>query len=326
MRAIHMVILLGGSGYVGQTFQRELVRRGWAHRVLARASVDYTRFETLLAFLREQRPALVINAAGFSGRPNVDGCEEHRAETLLGNTLLPQTVAQACAAAGVPWGHVSSGCIYDGAKVLQPDGTVRVERDLTRPDVQRRLESDPASVRGFSELDEPNFSFRQPPCSFYSGSKALAEEVVAGVGQGYLWRLRIPFDERDGPRNFLSKLQRYPKVYDNVNSISHLGDFVGAALDLWAVRAPFGIYNVTNPGFVITRQVVALLRRELRVEREFVFWKDNDEFYREAVRAPRSNCVLDVSKLGAAGVKMRPVEEALLEALRRWQPEARPHP
>jgi dTDP-4-dehydrorhamnose reductase len=91
----------------------------------------------------------------------------------------------------------------------------------------------PGALRGFAETDEPNFSFRRPPCSFYSGSKALAEEAIAGAGQSYLWRLRIPFDEFDDSKNFLSKIQRYPRVYDNVNSLSHRGDFARACLDLW---------------------------------------------------------------------------------------------
>jgi UDP-glucose 4,6-dehydratase len=39
-----------------------------------------------------------------------------------------------------------------------------------------------------------------------------------------------------------------------------------------------------------------------------------------AAKTPRSNCILDVSKLLAAGVAMRPVEEALAEALRQWRP------
>lgn len=317
-----MILLLGGTGFVGRAFQRELARRGWEYFAPARAKVDYTRFGTLVALLRERGPEFVINAAGYSGRPNVDGCEEHRAETLLGNVLLPQTVAQACATAGVPWGHVSSGCIYDGAKVLESDGSVRIEKNLKRPEVWQRLRTDPASVRGFTELDPPNFSFRQPPCSFYSGTKALAEEAIAGVGQGYLWRLRIPFDENDGPRNFLSKIQRYAKVYDNANSISHLGDFAWACLELWARRAGFGIYNLTNPGFVTTRQVVEMLRRELRLEREFTYWEGDEDFYREAVRAPRSNCLLDVSKLRDAGVPLRPVTDALLDALRHWKPQS----
>ena len=179
----------------------------------------------------------------------------------------------------------------------------------------------PAAIHGFNEKDEPNFSFRQPPCSFYSGTKALGEEAISGVGQSYIWRLRIPFDEFDNPRNYLTKVQRYPKVYDNVNSISHRADFVRACLDLWQLRAPFGIYNVTNPGFVTTREVVTTLERILKPDRRFEFWENDEEFYRVAAKTPRSNCVLDVSKLLAAGVKIRPVEEALEDSLKNWRKE-----
>ena len=138
--------------------------------------------------------------------------------------------------------------------------------------------------------------------------------------------MRIPFDEFDSSRNYLSKLLRYPKAYDNVNSISHRGDYAKACLDLWERRAAFGIYNVTNPGFVTTRQVVSLIEKILRPKRGFEFWASDEEFYRSGGVVRRSNCVLDVSKLLAAGVKMRPVQETLEDSLRHWEPETEPRP
>ena len=60
----------------------------------------------------------------------------------------------------------------------------------------------------------------------------------------------MPFNERSEPRNFLWRIQNYAKVFDGVNSLSHLDDFVRACLDLWERQAPFGIYNMTNPGAV----------------------------------------------------------------------------
>src|SRR5512145_2754767 len=107
-----MILLLGATGYIGQAFATELKRRNEAFLPLSRRQVDYTRFDLLLKFLRENRPEFVVNSAGYTGKPNVDACELDRAGTLLGNVLLPQTIAHACAEAGVPWGHVSSGCIY----------------------------------------------------------------------------------------------------------------------------------------------------------------------------------------------------------------------
>ena len=315
-----MILLLGASGYVGQSFAAELARRGTAFTPFSRREVDYSRFDVLLEFLRRTKPGFVINAAGYAGVPNVDACETARAETLAGNTLLPVTIAHACAAAGIPWGHVSSGCIYNGAW-LGEEGSRRLAADLNHPEVRRIAESTPHALAGFTETDEPNFTFRHPPSSFYSGSKALAEEAVSG-GQTFLWRMRMPFDQSDHPKNFLTKLLRYDRLYDSLNSLSHRADFVRACLDLWERRAPFGTYNVTNPGFSSTRHVVRLIEKLLKPGRNFRFFGSDEEFYRVAAKAPRSNCVLDVSKLLAAGIKLRPVEEALVDSLTHWTASA----
>ena len=192
---------------------------------------------------------------------------------------------------------------------------------MSRPELRALLAKNPSAIHGFTEMDEPNFSFRDGPCSFYSGTKALGEEAIDGVGRSYIWRLRIPFDEVDSPRNYLSKVQRYPKVYDNVNSISHRADYARACMDLWRLRAPFGIYNVTNPGFVTTREVVGAIERVLKPKRKFEFWANDEEFYRLAAKTPRSNCVMHTTKLTRAGVKIRPVQEALEDSLKNWKPE-----
>ena len=315
-----MILLLGASGYIGEAFASELKRRKKSFLPLSRSQIDYSRFDLLLEYLRAKKPEFVVNAAGYTGKPNVDACEFDKTGTLAGNTLLPQTIAHACAAAGVPWGHVSSGCIYSGAKIFE-EGIVRIEKDMTQPALHTLVEKKSPAVLGFTEADPPNFSFRDLPCSFYSGTKALGEEAVAGIGQSYVWRLRIPFDEFDSARNYLSKVQRYAKVYDNVNSISHRADFVRACLYTWELRVPFGIYNVTNPGYVTTRHVVEQIEKILKPARKFEYWSDDAEFYQVAAKTPRSNCVLDVSKLLSAGIKIRCVEEALEDSLKNWKPE-----
>jgi dTDP-4-dehydrorhamnose reductase len=315
-----MILLLGASGYIGKAFVTELQRRRTDFISLSRKQADYARFDVLLDFLKTKTPTFVINAAGYTGKPNVDACELHKADTLQGNTLFPQTVAHACMAAGIPWGHVSSGCIYSGSKVVM-NGETRTEKDFTKPELRTLVEKSPQSIHGFTETDIPNFSFRDGPCSFYSGTKALGEEAVTGIGQSYVWRLRIPFDEFDNARNYLSKVQRYAKVYDNVNSISHRADFVKACLDTWELRAPFGIYNITNPGFVTTRHVVEQIEKILKPAKKFEFWESDEEFYKVAAKTPRSNCVMDATKLLAVGVKIRGVEEALEDSLKNWQPE-----
>jgi dTDP-4-dehydrorhamnose reductase len=318
-----MIVLLGATGYIGQAFANILRGRNRPFTALSRKNLDYTRFDALLGFLRETKPEFLVNVAGYTGKPNVDACETAQADTLAGNALLPHMIAEACAATNTPWGHISSGCVYSGAKYFK-DGKVRVEKDMTKPEMRALVERNPSAIHGFTETDTPNFSFRDGPCSFYSGTKAIGEEAIANAPQCYVWRLRIPFDEFDNARNYLSKVQRYSKVYDNVNSISHRADYARACLDLWDLRAPFGTYNVTNPGFVTTRHVVGLVEKILKPARRFEFWASDEEFYRVAAKTPRSNCVLDTTKLLAAGVKIRGLEEALEDSLRNWKPEHLP--
>jgi dTDP-4-dehydrorhamnose reductase len=317
-----MIALLGASGYIGQAFAAILRERNRPFTALSRKNLDYTRFDALVGFLRETKPEFLINLAGYTGKPNVDACEIAQADTLAGNALLPQLIAEACEATKTPWGHISSGCIYSGAKI-SGNGTTHVEKDLTKPELRELLEKNRAAFHGFTEKDPPNFCFRDLPCSFYSGTKAVGEEAIANAPQCYVWRLRIPFDEVDSPRNYLSKVQRYSKVYDNVNSISHRADYARACLDLWDLRAPFGIYNVTNPGFVTTRHVVELIEKILKTARNFEYWQSDEEFYKVAAKTPRSNCILETTKLLSAGVKIRGVEEALEDSLKNWKPEVR---
>jgi hypothetical protein len=75
---------------------------------------------------------------------------------------------------------------------------------------------------------------------------------------------------------------------------------------------------MTNPGWITARQGVKLIERFLCPNRDFEFWANDEEFYRQAARTPRSNCVLDVSRAQSAGIQFRPVTEALEEALRHW--------
>ena len=287
-----MIYLLGGSGYVGQAYQALLTRKGIPFRNLRRAELDYTDPAQLTAALKADRPKFLINAAGYTGKPNVDACELHKAECLFGNAVVPGRIAEACAAAGVPWGHVSSGCIYSGAR---PDGT------------------------GFTEEDTPNFTFRTNHCSFYSGTKALGEEVLAGQANVYLWRLRIPFDHVENPRNYLTKLMRYQRLLEAANSISQLHEFVASTFACWEKRIPFGTYNVTNPGHVTTREVVDLILKSGVCKKEYSFFKSEDEFMHIAAKTPRSNCLMDSSKLAAAGITLTEVHDSVALALRQWQ-------
>jgi len=283
-----MIAILGASGYIGQAFVRFFDKHGIAYRSVSRRECDYycpSELGFLLSFLK---PKFLINCAGYTGKPNVDACEDHKAECLSANVYLPLAINEACEKHGIPWGHVASGCIYQGN-----NGGV-----------------------GFAEDDPPNFSFRQNNCSFYSGTKALAEEAMKDA-KCWQWRLRIPFDANVHNRNYITKVLTYKTLLDVENSLSHLDQFVECCYYCLEHDVPFGVYNMTNGGSVTTLDVANLLKERFP-HQQFQFFKDEDEFMRLAAKAPRSSCVLDNSKALSAGIPLDHVTDALAAAIRDY--------
>ena len=285
-----MFFVLGSSGYVGSKIFHFLTKNETEVIGVSRSEIDYTNPKILNEFLRSKKPSFLINAAGYTGKPNVDACELAKADCLDGNAVLPGTIRQVCEELKITWGHVSSGCIFSGRR---SDGG------------------------GWTENDSPNFSFRSPPCSFYSGSKALGEEVLEGAENCYIWRLRIPFNEEKSPRNYLQKLLNYDHLLEAENSVSHLDEFVQKSINCFKSEVEPGIYNMTNSGSITTRLITEWMEEEGVAEKEFKFFEDEDQFMNNAAKAPRSNCVLDTTKAEKAGIGMRPVEEAMRESIQK---------
>ncbi len=287
-----MILLLGSTGYIGREFYKQLFQKGISHRacLIPSKELTYGQLDTLHKALKL---TAIVNCAGYTGKPNVDACETDKHNTIYGNVVLPQMLSQFCGENDIVFGHVSSGCIYTG----------------------RRGDGMP-----FTEVDRPNFSFVQNNCSFYSGTKAMAEDlIVKNCSKNYIWRLRIPFEEVDNPRNYLSKMLNYKKLLDAENSISNKEEFVSACIETIQRRVPFGIYNVTNTGYVTTKQVIEKMQKTIAKDKVFEFFDDEESFYSTAAKTPRSNCVMSNQRLLSTGIKMRTVDEALDYCLTNWK-------
>ena len=287
-----MYVVLGASGYIGSKFCNDLHSSRCEVVDVSRKEIDYTNGFVLKEFLKSQNTRFLINAAGYTGKPNVDACELAKAHCLMGNAVLPGIIREVCEDLKLSWGHVSSGCIYSRRR---PDGA------------------------GWKEDDVPNFSFRSPPCSFYSGTKALGEEVLDGAENCYIWRMRIPFNQERSSRNYLQKLLNYDSLLEAENSVSHLDEFVQKCLECFDKEVEPGIFNMTNPGSVTTMQVTAWMHEQGVTNKHFKFFEDEEQFMNKAAKTPRSNCVLDTTKAQKAGIGMRTVEEAMRESMGKME-------
>ncbi len=165
-------ILIFGTGWLGKKLGE------YCNAELSGA--DITDSASVCAALDATRPSVVINAAGKTGRPNIDWCENHKEETVHSNITGPFILLNACKERGIRLVHFSSGCIFDGAS--------------------------PAK-NGFTEKDTPN------PISFYAWTKAQADAVLSRFPT-LIIRLRMPIDSMPHERNLITKLANYSHIID----------------------------------------------------------------------------------------------------------------
>lgn len=278
-----MKILIIGNGYVGTR-----CHHAWPDSVLS--DVRIATVEDARAEIARVQPDVVLNAAGVKGKPNVDWCDTHQMETILGNTLEPIVLAQACAEAGVYLLHIGSGCIFYG--------------DSPHPDKAWR---------------EDDFGNPRPT---YSRAKWAADLVLSTLPNVAIARIRMPIDHVPNPGNLLQKLASYPKVIDVENSITVVDDMVSVFRQLMEKKAP-GIFHVTNPGTVRHKEIIGLYE-ELVDSQHTCEWISEEALVAQGLATKaRSNNFLASDRLAEFGISMRDVHVALRDTVEKFAQHTR---
>jgi len=283
-----MILLLGSSGYIGSEFVNQLKKYELPFFTL---SYKYFNKKDLYEIAKQNNIQYLINCAAFVGKPNIEACERERDKTIQGNIILPIRAKDFCEELGIAYCHISTGCLYNG-------------------------ESNRSN--GFTEEDEPNFTFEKNNCGFYTGTKALTEKIVREYDKTYIWRIRLPFEERHNERNYISKILNYDTLITEKNSLSNKKEFVTACIESLIKELPFGIYNITNTGAVSALDVLTKIQKTIMPDKKANFLT-MDEFYKKISSMPRSNCITDNSKLQSFGIKMKDVNESIDECLHNWR-------
>ncbi len=260
-------VLFGPRGYIGGHLLRQFP-------AAIPCDTDIADPAAVSRVLDEHAPDCIINAVGKTGTPNVDWCEDHKEDTFRSNVLGPLVLAEACRKRGAYMVHISSGCIYSGDN----------------------------GGRGFSEDDAPNFQG-----SFYSRTKQWTEAMlkefsdsIQGKGGILMLRICMPFEPEDHPKNLLTKVGKFTKVIDVLNSITCVPDFTDATAQLIERRCT-GVYNMVNPGPISLYEVACLLAdAQGRPHPELL----TQTLAQSMTKAARSHCILSTEKLFNEGIRI----------------------
>lgn len=279
-------LLFGKSGWIGGKLIELLTAQGKTFHLAE--SRTFNR-ESVLAEIEKIKPTHVLNAAGVTGRPNVDWCEDHRDETIRSNVLGTLTIADICAIKGIHHLLYATGCIfeYDDAHVI--------------------------GGQGFLEEDKANFHG-----SFYSHTKALCEDLLNEYPTTCTLRVRMPISDDLSSRNFVTKIVKYDKVVNIPNSMTVLTDLLPVSL-IMAERKLTGVYNFCNPGAISHNEVLDLYREH--VDPTYTYSNFSVEEQAKILKAGRSNNTLDHTKLIAAlpDVHIPDIKTSMKEVMKRMK-------
>ena len=201
-----------------------------------------------------------------TGRPNIDWCEDHKAETVRTNVIGVLNVADLTSAKGIHLTVYATGCIYsyDEAHPL-------------------------GSGIGFTEEDIPNFDG-----SWYSRTKGYVEPMLKAYPNTLVLRVRMPVSDDLIHRNFVTKIVKYEKVVNIPNSMTIMHEMLPASWAM-AVKGLIGVYNFTNPGVISHNEVLDLYKKY--IDPTYTYTNFTLEEQDKILKAPRSNNELDTTKL-----------------------------
>lgn len=199
-----------------------VVGRGWiGQKIGALLGVEPISHSAALESL--PKADWVINCAGVTGVPNVDACENHKAEVIEANSAYPLKLFEKAKKQGARFAHFSSGCIYHGGP--------------------------------FHEDEPPNFWH-----STYSLSKFVSDQALQR--NAAIFRIRMPFSADNHPKNLLTKLAQYAawgKLWDGLNSITEIDEACSSIAELIRSDCPNGNYNAVNNGAIKTSEIADLM-------------------------------------------------------------------
>mgnify|MGYP003640655885 CR=1 FL=1 len=185
-----MNVLILGKGYVGNHLEKYLSEQWLPDNNIffkSKKDLDYTNPEVLYNFCLSEDIDTVVNTSGYTGAPNVDGCEDNKDDCFYYNVNVPVVIEGICKSLDINFIHIGSGCIYG-------------EYD-----------------KEYTEDDTPNFGVFEKHSSFYSKTKHISE-LILDTNFTNIIRIRMPIESKLTKKNLLTKLINYPNLIDFVNS------------------------------------------------------------------------------------------------------------
>lgn len=259
--------LIFGSGKVGSLFTSP------EDRIITHQECDISNVNKVMEIASKYHPRVVINAAANT---SLESCEANKKNSFQVNTLGALNLLQAAESYGAKLVHISSGCIFDGNKVVSTEESV------------------------------PNTSV------WYTHTKKWADEYIINYGYSdyLILRPRQMISAIAHPTNMLTKFSKYKilNAHREPNSITCVSDFKEMIEHLLR-QNEVGVFNCCNEGTVSPYDVAKGVQKYINPSMTV-----NEVSYEHTLTLQpnrRVNTILSNEKLKSTGFNPRSAKEAL---------------
>lgn len=211
-------LIYGHQGWIGSYFLQYLKEHHPEITILTPSSRADSPDE-VKKDLQEMKPDRVLSFIGRTSGPGINSIDYLEqpgklVENVRDNLFSPVVLMKLCEDEKIHFTYLGTGCIfcYDDP-------------------------SDPA----FTCDSEPNFTG-----SSYSTVKGFTDRLSKLFPHTLNLRIRMPISDVDCPRNFISKIIRYPRILNTLNSMSVLSDII-PAMTQEVIKGTTGTLNLVNP-------------------------------------------------------------------------------
>lgn len=214
--------------------------------------LSYTRVDNIVCVRSDLDDICPDRVICLIGRTSGPGCNSidylegpgKLVDNIRDNLFSPLVLMKLCEERNIHLTYLGTGCIF--------------------------IYNDPSDPP-FTEQDEPNFTG-----SSYSTVKGFTDQLTTLFNNTLNVRIRMPIVSVDHPKNLLSKLIRYPKICNSLNSVTVLDDAI-PALVKEIINRRTGTLNLVNPGPVDHVTILQLYQKYVDPNHKYILMEETEQ-------------------------------------------------
>ena len=230
-------LIYGHRGWIGTYFCNFVKDNNYPTIDLITTDSRVENIEDVKKDLDSIKPDRVISFVGRTSGPGfttIDYLEQKGKlkENVRDNLFSPVVLMKLCEERGIHFTYLGTGCIFS----------------------YNHCTDEP-----FTEKSKPNFFG-----SSYSTVKGYTDQLSTLFPNTLNVRIRMPIVEYDCPKNFISKIVRYPRICNTLNSMSVLPDLIPEMIKC-IIEQRTGTVNLVNPEPIDHRTILDMYRKYVDV-------------------------------------------------------------